>query len=135
MNYYCLLGSSVINAIQLGTYVFPSTNKNIGEPTISGSDGRWNTNTLYVYTSQEGNAIAQSSETTGDYTYNGVAYPVAEYWNDPAFSPGIYKKFCGWECMISLRNSNGDCTVSYHGTPANCTMALYSKVATAAFFR
>src|SRR5581483_4633682 len=104
MNYYCLVGSSLINALQLHTYVYPSTDKNIGEPTISGSDGRWNANTLSVGT-WNGHALASSNQTTGDNVYQGYVLSVSENWNDPAFAPPSQSKFCGWECPLEDHNT------------------------------
>lgn len=119
VNYYCTTGTSITNAIQLGNYVYPSTNKNIGEPVVSGSNGKWNPSTLFVSGSS-----AYSNETTGDYVVGGVPQAVSEYWSDK--SGTSMSQFCGWQC--SSRSSSGNCTVNIHGNGTTCTTPLWYKV-------
>ena len=124
VNHYCTTGTSITNAIQLGNYVFPGTDKNIGEPVISGSNGRWNSSTLVVSGSD-----AYSVEVTGDYVVNGVPQGLREYWNNKANTS--WQKFCGWQC--AGRVASGDCATNIHGNGTDCTTAMWSKVSQSPF--
>jgi hypothetical protein len=131
-NYYCFVGNTAIEARQNGNYVFPTTDKNIGEPTTAGLDGHWNRNVLSVNVLANGTELASSGETTGDYVVNGVAQPVYEFWSDPSYSTSDRGKFCGWQCPS--RWSDGNCQSSIHGK-TDCTMALFSKIDNRQFYR
>ena len=126
VNHYCTAGASIINAIQLGNYVFPDTTKNVGEPVVSGSNGKWNANVLVLNGSQ-----AYSTEITGDYLVNGSPAPLPEFWND--MTGTAYAKFCGWQC--SVRSSSGDCTFNIHNNGPGCTTPLWNKLSQAVFIK
>lgn len=125
-NYYCTTGTSIINAIQLGNYVYPATTRNIGEPTISGSNGHWNSSVLFVNGSE-----AYSVETTGDYVVGGVAQGLPEYWSNKAGTS--MSQFCGWQC--SSRSTSGNCNINIHGNGTDCTTPLWNKVSQAPFVK
>jgi hypothetical protein len=125
-NFHCLVGSSLTNARQLGNYIYPSTDRNIGEPTQYGSSGNWNQNLLYV-TFDGGALSASSTEDVG--TGQGA---LTEYWSNVAgTSKSQYESFCGWEC--GARTGPNSCLYTVLGHNGCTGASMWSKVEKAPF--
>ncbi len=125
----CVTGDTVIEGRKNHNFVYPSADKNIGEPSNTVGNGHWNRNTLTVSSDGQGHELASSFEETGDASW--VVGGGWENWNDPTWSPPTERRFCGWECGI--RSSDGNCQFPVFGK-TDCTSALFDKVARDPFY-
>lgn len=108
----CFKGS-MRTAYNYGYWEYLSTNRNVGGP----SPESWRRSVLSVSGTQA-------------WTNLNIGWGAnSEFWTPRS---DAYRKFCGWECPIYYRRSDGHCARSLRGE-TECTSPLSSKVDTACF--